>query len=78
VGDNHHHFIYEHKGRAVISPGCITKQAVDFKDLQLKLVHVEDWKIETIDIPDDAELVDDAYIVAEHEREDGTPPLWRH
>jgi DNA repair exonuclease SbcCD nuclease subunit len=77
VGDNHTHFKKEIKDSIVISPGCITKQAVDYKDKKLKMFRlpegsiIKDWdKLEAIDLPDDSELVDDAYIVSEHERND--------
>ena len=31
TGDNHHGFIYENKGRFVINPGCLNRQAADMK-----------------------------------------------
>lgn len=71
IGDNHHSFVFEHKGRYVINPGCITRQHADFKDYQPKMFYVDtDFSyIEQIDIPDDVEVVDDAYLKKAHERD---------
>jgi hypothetical protein len=79
VGDNHTHYKWEGNGHTVLSPGCITKQASDYKDKELKLfrIDIDNWAmgdglapIHAITIPDNAELVDDSYILEEHERED--------
>jgi DNA repair exonuclease SbcCD nuclease subunit len=72
VGDNHTHFMYDKGGRLVLSPGCITRQAVDYKDKTPMLFRLQEEGLrwEEIAIPDDAELVNDNYILAEHERED--------
>lgn len=79
VGDNHTSFLYNKWGKTVVGPGCITKQAVDFKNKELSIfrIDMENWSIgnglapiEKIVVPDIAELVDDRYIIAEHERED--------
>lgn len=71
VGDNHTHFEWRDKDHVVISPGCITKQAVDYKNKQLKMFRFSVGNsMQAIDIPDDAELVDDTYIMLEHDRED--------
>jgi DNA repair exonuclease SbcCD nuclease subunit len=73
VGDNHQHFMYEKGDRVVLSPGCVTKQDVSFKDTVLKMFHIDnDCRINSIseiELPDRGELVDDSYIISQRERE---------
>lgn len=70
VGDNHQHFLFESKGRYVLNAGCMTKQSVEYKDRVLKCFRLYKGEIEALELPDKGELIDDAYIVAEHERDD--------
>jgi len=72
TGDYHHSFHYEKKGRHVINPGCIIRQAADMIDYQPKVCYVDTDKdiVEWIDIPDTAEMVTDEYLRAEEARED--------
>jgi predicted phosphodiesterase len=69
TGDNHSHFLFEKGERKVLNPGCLTKQSVAYKDKVLKCFMVLGDNVTELDLPDKGELVDDTYIVAEHERE---------
>lgn len=72
TGDNHHAFHYEKKGRHVLNPGCITRQASDFIQYQpsIYFVDTDENIVEAIPIPDTGELVTDAYIQEANARED--------
>ena len=85
TGDNHSHFVYEKDGRYVFNAGSMTKQSIKFKDeprqcIRLGFVDVTTYGdktpktvldvIDVFEMPDKGELVDDTYIVLEHERED--------
>lgn len=69
-GDNHHGFHYKKGDRHVLVPGCMNRQASDFKDYQPKiwLVDTEKGTADPILIPDDVKMVDDSYIVEDSER----------
>ncbi len=77
VGDHHAHFHYEKDGRIVSNPGCMTVQDVSYKDKELGF-HV--LSAETPDGPltltsvaypkDPTEIIDDAYVIRQHARED--------
>ena len=71
TGDNHQGFHYSNKGRTLINPGCINRQAADLIDYQpiCYFVDTEDAIIE-IPVPDYQELVTDAYLQKESDRED--------
>jgi hypothetical protein len=71
VGDNHHTFHYQKKGRHVLSPGCLNRQSSDLIDYQPVCYYIDTDEdiVEAIPIPDDSELVTDAYIQKENERE---------
>lgn len=73
VGDHHAHFSYEREGRVVVNPGALTIQNVELKDqpMGVFLVEVGDTaKATSIPFPaDTAELVDDAYIELDKDRE---------
>jgi DNA repair exonuclease SbcCD nuclease subunit len=72
TGDNHTSFIYNKDNRYVVNPGCLIRQAADFKDYQPVIYYVNTDKeiIETIPVPDDAELVDDEYLVQVKKRDE--------
>jgi len=71
TGDYHHNFHYEKNGRHVINPGCLLRQASDFKDYECGVYYVdtENEIVEFIPIIDNEELIDDSYIIKENERE---------
>jgi len=72
TGDMHKHFHYEKKGRHVINPGCIIRQASDFINYKPIIYYVDTEKniVEEIELPDvNIKLVDDSYIKIEEERE---------
>lgn len=71
TGDMHKNFHYEKNGRHVINPGCLLRQASDFRDYQCGVYFVDTEKeiIEFIPIIDDEGLVDDQYILKQDERE---------
>lgn len=72
IGDNHRHFVFKSNDRIVINPGCLIRQASDFKEYQSVIVFVDTNKeeLEIITVPDNEALVDDAYIQNEKERDD--------
>lgn len=71
TGDYHHNFHYEKNGRHVVNPGCLLRQASDFKDYQCGVYYVDTEKniVEFIPIMDSGEFVDDSYILKQEERE---------
>jgi hypothetical protein len=72
IGDNHHSFIYEKKGRKVLNPGCIYRGAIDFVDYEPCIYFIDTDKdiIEKILIPDNGKLVEDRYMTEQGERLD--------
>ncbi len=72
TGDMHRSFHYEKKGRHVINPGCIIRQAADFKDYQPSVYYVDTDNeiVEQIFLPDTGELVTDSYLREEEEKID--------
>lgn len=72
TGDYHHSFHYEWNGRHVVNSGCLIRQAVDMKDYQCGayFVDTDNDVVEFLPIHDDADMVDDAYIVDEKVRDE--------
>jgi len=72
TGDNHHSFIYERNNRYVINPGCLLRQAADFKNYQpiIYFVDTEIGKIEKINVPDESSLIIDEYLEQAKERDE--------
>lgn len=72
TGDYHHNFHYEKNGRHVINPGCLLRQASDFKDYKCGVYYVdtENEIVEFIPIIDNEQFVDDSYILKQEEREE--------
>lgn len=72
TGDYHHNFHYEKNGRHVVNPGCLLRQASDFKDYKPGFYFVDTVKniVEFNLIIDDEEFVDDSYILKEKEKEE--------
>ena len=72
AGDNHHGFYKRIGKKHVVVPGCINRQASDFKDYQPKmfLVDTEKDRCQRINITDDIEMIDDAYIIEDRDRKD--------
>lgn len=72
TGDYHGRFHYEKNGRHVINSGCLIRQTSAMKDYQCGVYYVDtdDDKVEFIPIRDDYDLVDDSYILKQHEREE--------
>ncbi len=70
TGDYHKHFHYENKGRHVVNPGCITRQASDFIDYKpiVYFVDTEKGIVEIIELPDTEDMVTDQYIKDEKAR----------
>lgn len=71
TGDYHKNFHYEKNGRHVVNPGCLLRQASDFKDYQCGCYFVNTDKslVEFIPIIDKEQFVDDSYILEQDERE---------
>lgn len=71
TGDYHHNFHYEKNHRHVINPGCLLRQASDFKNYQCGVYFVDTEKeiVEFIPIIDKEQFVDDSYILKQEERE---------
>jgi predicted phosphodiesterase len=69
TGDNHAHFAFEKDGRYVLNAGSMTKQSILYKDVPRMCFRVTPPTFEELELPDKGELIDDAYIVLEHERE---------
>jgi DNA repair exonuclease SbcCD nuclease subunit len=72
LGDNHGSFIYEKKGRFVINPGSIYRGEVGQIDYKPSVYYVDtdEGIIEQIFLPDTGPMVEDAYILEEHEKEE--------
>jgi DNA repair exonuclease SbcCD nuclease subunit len=72
TGDMHKNFHYEKNGRHVVNPGCLLRQAVDFKDYQPGFYFVDTEKniVEFNLIIDSEAFVDDSYILREKEKEE--------
>ncbi|NLM00810.1 MAG: hypothetical protein GX220_05080 [Treponema sp.] len=70
TGDYHHNFYYEKNGKHVVNPGCLLRQAVDFKDYQCGVYFIDtDYEIvDFIPIIDNEQFVDDNYILKQEER----------
>jgi hypothetical protein len=68
----HKNFHYEKNGRHVVNPGCLLRQAVDFKDYQPGFYFVDTEKniVEFNLIIDSEAFVDDSYILREKEKEE--------
>ena len=72
LGDNHHSFIYENKGRKVINSGCLIRRNSDFKSYVPIIYYVDEENdiCESFEIIDNEQLIDDSYILQENEREE--------
>lgn len=72
TGDMHKNFHYEKNGRHVVNPGCMLRQAVDFKDYQpgFYFVDTDENIVEFVPIIDKEQFVDDSYILREKEKEE--------
>jgi len=73
TGDYHRAFHYEKNGRHVVNPGCISRQAADFKDYhpQVWAVDTDAGSVEAVELPDtSADVVTDEYLRREEEREE--------
>ncbi len=72
TGDYHKNFHYEKNNRHVINPGCLLRQAVDFKDYQPGFYFVDTDKniVEFNPIIDKEDFIDDTYILREKEKEE--------
>ena len=70
TGDYHHNFHYEKNGRHVVNPGCLLRQASDFKDYTcgVYFVDTDNEIVEFIPIIDNEQFIDDSYILKEEER----------
>lgn len=72
TGDYHRNFHYKWKGRHVVNPGCLLRQASDMKDYECGVYYIDTEKeiVDFIRIIDNEELVDDSYIVEQKERDE--------
>jgi len=72
TGDYHRNFHYEWKGRHVVNPGCLLRQASDMKDYECGVYYIDtrDNTVEFIPILDNMDLVDDSYILEQNERDE--------
>jgi len=71
TGDYHKNFHYEKNGRHVVNPGCLLRQAVDFKDYEsgFYFIDTDNDVVDFNPIIDFDEFVDDSYILKQEERE---------
>jgi hypothetical protein len=71
AGDTHTPLFYGDKdGRKVLVPGCVTKQAADFKDIELFIYEYnKEGSVTSIPLPVVDKIVNDKYLVEEHERD---------
>ena len=72
TGDMHKNFHYEKNGRHVVNPGCLLRQAVDFKNYNPGFYYI-DTDTNTVEfnlIIDSEEFIDDSYILREKEKEE--------
>ena len=73
TGDMHQAFHYVGPdGRHVVNPGCITRQAADFRDYRpsVYLVDTDAEIVKQYYLDDTGEVIDDAYLQAEAERDE--------
>lgn len=73
VGDYHQAFTVKNKkGQCIINPGCITRQAADFKDYQpqIYIVDTDTNEITEHFLPDDQLVVTDDYLRRDEDRND--------
>jgi DNA repair exonuclease SbcCD nuclease subunit len=70
TGDYHRNFHYEKDGRHVINPGCLTRQAADFKDYEpgVYRIDTETEEVEFIKLKIDPDMVTDNHLKKEEER----------
>ena len=71
TGDYHHAFHVDRRGRHVVNPGCILRQAADMKDYQCGFFYVDTDNdiVRFHTTGDNDELVDDSYLIKQEERE---------
>lgn len=71
TGDNHKCFHYEKDGRHVINGGCTIRQSSDEKEYKPSVFYVDTEKeiVERIYLDDNIEMIDDAYLKKEEERD---------
>ena len=72
AGDTHTPLFYEDKGgNKVLVPGCVTKQAADFKEIALSIYEYDaDGFLVSTTLPIVDNIVDDRYLVEEHARDE--------
>lgn len=72
TGDYHKSFTATSKDCTVVNPGCLLRQASDFKNYQCGVFYVDTEKdiVEFIPIIDEEELVDDSNILIQNERQE--------
>lgn len=72
TGDMHKNFLYEKNGRYVVNPGCLLRQAVDFKNYKpgFYYINTDTNTVEFNLIIDSEEFIDDSYILREKEKEE--------
>lgn len=71
TGDYHENFHYVKNNRHVVNPGCILRQVADAKDYQpvVAYVYTDEDEVEFLPIKDDEDVIDDAYLTSQKERE---------
>ena len=71
TGDYHRNFHYVKNNRHVLNSGCILRQVADAKDYQPVIAYVdtEENEVEFLPIKDDGDVIDDAYLTSQKERE---------
>jgi DNA repair exonuclease SbcCD nuclease subunit len=72
TGDNHTAFEAENKkGQRLINSGCLIRQSADEIDFKPRIVYVDIEKdiVESVEVPDNENMVTDEYIQKENERE---------
>lgn len=71
TSDNHHSFHYRWGERHVVNPGCIVRQTADLKDYAPIAYYVDTdlGTVEEIALPDSDEMVTDAYLKEEADRD---------
>jgi hypothetical protein len=72
TGDHHKGFVYEKDGRLLVNPGCITRQAADYKDYtpRVYLWYAEDNTVKPVYLPTEKENVTRQHIDQKRQRND--------
>ena len=69
--DNHKFFRLDKGERTLVNIGCVMVQDASYKNADLRIIRVDsEYGVEELSVPKMDNFVDDAYLVAQHEREE--------